>query len=113
VLYTAIMNGANEVPPVSTAANGGAQFILLPSGDKLRYEAVANTMIPTGAHIHQGAPGTNGAVVYGLTLGTPGAKGEQIVTANDVTLMNNGGTYINVHSATFPNGEIRGQILRK
>jgi hypothetical protein len=113
ILYTAIMNGAAVVPPVSTAGNGGAQLILLPDGSKVKYEAVANTMIPTSANMHQGASGTNGAVMYNLTLGTPGAKGEQTVTAGDIAILNAGNGYIQFYSATFPNGEIRGQISRK
>jgi hypothetical protein len=32
------------------------------------------------------------------------------ITATDVTNLNNGQFYVNVHSTTFPGGELRGQL---
>lgn len=112
VLYSAALSGANEVPPVTTAATGGAQFILDPAGTTLRYEAVFTGLTATASHIHTGAAGSNGAVLYPLTLTTAGAKGTQSVTTADLTNLNAGGYYINAHTAANPGGEIRGQIAK-
>ena len=110
VLYSASLSGANEIPPVTTAATGGAQFILDPTGTTLRYEAVFTGLTATASHIHTGAVGVNGAVLYPLTLTATGAKGTQAITADDLTTLNAGGLYVNAHTAAHPGGEIRGQI---
>ena len=36
-------------------------------------------------------------------------KGKQI--SDLVTAMSNGSTYVNVHTESYPNGEIRGQVM--
>ena len=110
ILYSASLSGANEVPPVTTSATGGAQFILDPTGTDLRYEAVFTGLTATASHIHTGTVGVNGPVLYPLTLITGGAKGTQAITADDLTALNAGGLYINAHTVANPGGEIRGQI---
>jgi hypothetical protein len=67
----------------------------------------------TGAHIHKGAAGVNGPVV--LTL-KPAAEGGIKGCANksewtEDSLENNfRNFYVNVHTAQYPNGAIRGQL---
>ena len=112
VLYSAALSGANEVPPVTTTATGGAQFILDPAGASLRYEAVFTGLTATASHIHTGAVGLNGGVLYPLTLAGSGAKGIQAVTTGDRADLDAGNLYVNAHSAANPGGEIRGQIAK-
>jgi hypothetical protein len=112
ILYSASLSGANEVPPVTTTATGGSQFILDPAGAGLRYEAVFTGLTATASHIHTGAVGVNGNVLYPLTLTASGAKGTQAITTADLTNLNAGNLYINAHTAANPGGEIRGQIAK-
>ncbi|MBI3838944.1 MAG: CHRD domain-containing protein [Planctomycetia bacterium] len=69
----------------------------------------------TAAHIHGLAgPGTNAPVIVPLTIsgGTAGTiTGGGVITAAQALGMEQGMTYVNVHSANFPGGEIRGQLL--
>ncbi len=72
-------------------------------------------VIATDAHIHNAPPGTAGAIVIRGTV-TTGDKG-QLVIGSTTPLADNlfaafmlGNLYYNVHSATFPSGEIRGQL---
>jgi hypothetical protein len=67
----------------------------------------------TMAHIHEAAPGTNGAVIVALTRTSdnvwsvpPGAR----LNDNQYRSYKAGNLYINVHSDTYPNGEIRAQL---
>lgn len=110
VLYSASLAGANEVPPVSSNASGGAQFILSPSGTSMRYEAAITGVSPTSADVNNGAVGSNGPVVFPLTFSTSGIKGTLTVSAIDVSNFNLGNYYVNVETATNPSGELRGQI---
>jgi hypothetical protein len=112
-LYTATLTGADETPPVTTNATGNAQFVLDPARTSLRYEAMFSGLSATASHIHLGAVGMAGAVLYPLTLASPTmAKGSQPVTADDLLNLDAGLLYINAHTAANPNGEIRGQIGR-
>jgi hypothetical protein len=130
--WVANLNAANEVqtPAVNSPATGRAWFV--DRGDAvdffLEYDGlVANA---TGAHIHRGLAGTNGQIM--VTLSFVGrqsgfAMGTIDMTRTDVSeetaivvspddlrnLMNGGGVYANVHSTTYPNGEIRGQVNQR
>jgi hypothetical protein len=106
------LNGANEVPPVSTAASGSGTITV---GDDM---SVSGSITTTGvagtvAHIHQGAAGANGPVIIGLTKSgdnvwsvPAGAK----LTEAQYQAFKAGGLYVNVHSATNKGGEIRDQL---
>jgi hypothetical protein len=65
-------------------------------------------------HIHAAAAGIAGPIVFPMVQTAPGGNtwttSGQLTSAQVATL-NASGYYINVHSAAFPNGEIRGQIV--
>lgn len=101
-----------------------------PSETEVGFEVnVTDVDKATTAHIHLGEKGKNGPVVVTLfksdtpTELTNGTLGEGNFTAtnfegpmkgkglNDlVTAMQNGSTYVNVHTTDMPDGEIRGQL---
>jgi mono/diheme cytochrome c family protein len=69
----------------------------------------------TLAHIHSGIAGTNGPVIVNFVQsGTDpnrwDAEAGGTLTADEVNALLAGQLYVNVHSAAFPSGEIRGQI---
>lgn len=127
--YVATLSGANEVPARATSATGTATYVM--TGDLVTYSVTVNglTAPVTGSHIHSGPAGANGnvivpyvfaAVTSGIvTSGTidlskPIANGDKSIPGDSLrTLLNNGGAYTNVHTSTFPGGEIRGQILKQ
>jgi hypothetical protein len=110
VLYAAGLSGSNEVPPVTSAATGGAQFILSPSGTSLRYEAVVTGAAPTSAEIDNATSGNNGPVVFPLAFSAGGLMGTLTVSSIDVNNLNSGNCYINIKAAANPTGELRGQV---
>lgn len=138
-LAYAALSGYEEVPAVSTAAKGEfrARARAGEISYKLSYANVASGV--TQAHIHFAQKGVNGGISVFLcsNLDAPDAgtqpcpSGDAIVTgtitAADVLgptgqglspgefeefldAMLAGITYANVHSVSFPGGEIRGQI---
>jgi hypothetical protein len=139
IVYSATLKGSDEVPPNASTGTGEATFSLDGTllTVSLTYSGVSAPL--TGAHIHCCAgPGANapvaidfdvGGFVFGLTSGSHDAVYDLgalstyrtgFVTANGGTLasaqtafLNGLGsfrTYVNLHNAAFPGGEIRGQI---
>lgn len=123
-LFQATLSGLNEVPPRSTAALGAAA--LRPEGSSVSYRVEVTSLSGvTGAHIHTGAVGANGPVrVNLLPQGAPAGTVQGILASGSfgaadlvgisfeelLAAMRSGGAYVNVHTAAFPDGEIRGQV---
>ena len=104
--------GTAEVPPVDTPAYGTATVNVMANRDVVVTLSVVN-MTPTAAHIHEGAAGANGPVIVPLRKISDNA----FVAADCARLTDAqyaaykaGNTYVNVHSAKFPGGEVRAQI---
>jgi hypothetical protein len=115
---TTALNGAEEVPAVATTATGtGNMTVNLGTG------AISGSVTFTGlssnatlAHIHSGAAGANGGVVFALAGGAGGTSGTwtipagTVLTAESLNSLITDGLYLNIHSANNGGGEIRGQI---
>lgn len=109
---SAPLTGAQEVPPVSTAASGRSTVTV--GADKTVSGSVIVTgMEGTAAHVHQGAAGSNGPVIIPLTKTSATTfavpAGAKLSDAQYSAYMN-GGLYVNVHSAAHPGGEVRVQL---
>lgn len=109
--YSAVLSGANEVPgPGDTDGSGFAVVTI--EGTTIRYSVLTqNIAVATAAHIHVGASGVAGDVVVPLnaatlTNGTTTAS----QTIIDQIKANPAGFYVNVHTADFPGGAVRGQL---
>ncbi|MGE3775760.1 MAG: Ig-like domain-containing protein, partial [Pirellulaceae bacterium] len=122
-LFSIVLNGQQQVPPVTTSASGAGilafnklvnEFDLsldvagIPSGDL------------TGSHIHKGSAGVNGDIVIDLGSGSTYTQaGNQqlrrviddgILPALNVSDLQLNGLYVNVHTTANSDGEIRGQL---
>ncbi|MCC7435207.1 MAG: CHRD domain-containing protein [Methanoregulaceae archaeon] len=111
-----LMDGSQEVPPNASPGFGSftgtlddvtGAITLTGSFSGLLAPAVA-------AHIHGPAlPGVNGPVILPLTVSnaTSGTvTGNGVFTPAQVANLLSGLNYVNIHTSTFPGGEIRGQI---
>ncbi len=108
-----------EVPAVNSPAVGIARFTLNPLVDKLHYSVVITEVSNvSAAHIHKGAMGVNGGVIFpifsnsgGGTFG-PGApigNALHLNAQNWVDLLT-GQYYVNIHTSAHGGGELRGQV---
>ena len=110
-MYTAVMLGRNEVPPVATKAYGRAVVVLDPGTNKVTIRAEVRGFTPTAAHLFMGKKGTNGSSILTLKGGPFTWTGSGTLTASQVTALKAGGTYLNFLSGAHSAGEIRGQAL--
>jgi hypothetical protein len=115
--YTAALSGGEEVPPTASVATGTGFVILNAAEDQivvfLSFDGLSASA--TAGHIHgPAAVGVNVPFLFDLAppAATSGAVGPLTfaVTPNQVAQLKSGLFYFNIHSGTFPNGEIRGQI---
>jgi hypothetical protein len=110
--FSATLTAAEEVPPHTSQANGVGLVTVDPDLGTLTASVVASGMADIDAHIHVGAPGVAGPVVFplakapGMTVWTTRVA----ITDAQFGALKAGNYYFNVHSTAFPNGEIRGQI---
>lgn len=115
--FTAYLSGAQEAPAVATTGTGRAVVKVDPVTSTLTFTVIFNgmTSAQTLSHIHAPAPiGSTAPVIinFGTVGGTSGTiTGSASVTGGQLTQLRAGQGYVNVHSANFPNGELRGQLL--
>jgi CHRD domain len=111
-------------------ATGISGFIVNSGNSKVWYQIEAEGLNGvTQAHIHSGKVGENGPVVATLFKGNKdtvnGALVQGSITADKlegplkgksisdlIDLFDDASAYVNVHTETFPDGEIRGQISK-
>jgi hypothetical protein len=116
--YQSVLNGANEVPPVTTNASGQGVLALSADGKRLSYRVmVADIGHIMMAHIHVNKVGENGPIRFTLYDHGPGTfdaanpiSGTLALDTNDLQNLAAGKFYINVHTAEHLDGEIRGQV---
>jgi CHRD domain/PEP-CTERM motif len=122
LIFNSILTGLQEVPVTGspTAVGSGSMiydtdtngFMLNVFGTGLSGAVVA-------AHIHVAPPGSPGPVIVPFALaditslgaGTFSASHSGVFPeANEAALIA-GGTYVNYHTALFPGGDLRGQLI--
>ena len=129
-VFTADLNGGNEVPGVVTGSGGTATITVNVTAGTVAW-VIDVYNLPSGvtaSHIHAGSAGVSGPVVINFNptvnlsndfrisgsaniseLLPRAAQG--INSAQDfVQMMLNEDAYVNVHSQVNPGGEIRGQV---
>ena len=118
--------GAQEVPPVVTAATGEGTAVVSADGSTITYvvEYGGLSGAAAAAHIHTGAAGIAGGVILPLAVSASpmvgtltaadfSASGGITTFAQAVAALQAGATYFNIHTVANPGGEIRGQIVAK
>jgi hypothetical protein len=117
------LTGSQEVPPVTTNASGVTDIYVhslkcpAATSSSNCYHPIGSVSVagvtPTAVHVHQAAAGQNGPVIVPLVRMSDtlwvipsGAN----INQDQYEAWWAGNTYVNVHSAANPAGEIRGQL---
>ncbi|HEX4560512.1 MAG TPA: CHRD domain-containing protein [Gemmatimonadales bacterium] len=119
--FSATLTGTHEVPPVNTIGTGMARFTVKNDSTIVFDLSLKGVPDVTGAHIHLGADGTAGEAVATLIPGAaPGGKLSGTISPKElrgttmsqlIAALKSGGAYVNVHTKTHPDGEVRGEIM--
>jgi hypothetical protein len=111
-LVTATLSGSAEVPANPSASTGNVSGTFNEETKMLMLNITYTGFTPVAWHIHKAAAGTNGGVIFnmGTTFSTP-FMFMQTLDATQESDLKAGLYYVNLHSATYPNGEIRGQLI--
>jgi aldose sugar dehydrogenase len=112
LLFTATLTGSQETPPNNSTATGRATLLLSPDEKSGRVSLTFSGLssAQTDAHIHGPAgPGVSAPAIFPLPQGQV-SDFAITLTPSQVQDLKNGLFYINVHSANFAAGEIRGQF---
>lgn len=112
----ATMNARQEVPRVrQPAALGKFRATLNKETRVLTWRLTFRRLsgAATAAHIHTGGKKVAGPVLVPLCAPcTSGQTGSVTLTAEQASTIRSARTYVNVHTAKNPGGEIRGQLVR-
>jgi hypothetical protein len=111
--YAATLSSGEEVPPAADSKGSGSfemKVDIKTNEFTWKMSHGGLTGPATMAHIHgPAAKGANAGVVVPLV----GMEGKAKLTQAQYGDLAAGLYYVNVHSAKYPGGEIRGQLMRK
>ncbi len=116
LVYEAFLAGVNETPPNASPGTGFGTVTLDDAMDMFTVDMTWQGLgaPATAAHIHgPGAPGVAAPVIFPFTIvaGTSGHfMGTFAINAMQLDWLQTGLLYMNIHTANFPGGEIRGQL---
>lgn len=99
----------------ATASHGTGTFTGDIAKGKLKFTLKFSGLTgpATAAHIHLGSVGKAGPVAVPLCGPcTSPATGTVAISAATIRAIEKGAAYVNVHTAKYPNGEIRGQLAK-
>lgn len=114
VTFTATLNGASEVPANTSTATGTATLTFNKTTKIFTITVNHTIAAPTNGHIHKGAVGVNGSPVFPFTSFTsPINYTSTALTAEQEADLFAGLYYVNIHTAAFTGGEIRGQLIKQ
>ena len=115
VTFKAIINGASETPANASTASGTATLTYNKDTKIFTVVVTFSGITATSGHIHKGDVGVAGGVIFGFTspVTSPVNYTSVALDATQDADLNANMYYVNIHSAAFPGGEIRGQLIKQ
>lgn len=114
VTFKASLNGASESTPNASTATGTSTLTFNTITKIFTITIIHTIAVPTNGHIHKGAIGVGGSPVFPFdSFTTPITYTSIALDASQEADLNAELYYVNIHSAAFPGGEIRGQLIKQ
>ena len=114
--FVATLDGQAEVPPGDPNGSGEFAVWVDPAMGRVCYTlGTAGISTPTMAHIHKGDAHSSGPVVVPLTTPVHNLSDTCTPVSADVAnqiIADPDDYYVNVHTADYPQGAIRAQLMR-
>ncbi len=115
--FSAVMNGASEKPTATTSTATGTTRVLLDESTKVfSYTVAYSGLTPTMGHFHRitanSTNGTGGVEVPFTSLTSPITGSFTLANQARIDSFKNGYYYSNLHTTTYGNGEIRGDVKK-
>ncbi|HYC89729.1 MAG TPA: IPTL-CTERM sorting domain-containing protein [Thermoanaerobaculia bacterium] len=102
--------GSQEVPPTPSTATGSCSADLSADASFVGVQCTHNVAGVTATHLHVAPPGVDGPAIFDFP-NTSTFSGNVPLTPRLVADFAAGFLYVNIHSAAFEEGEIRGQLI--
>ena len=110
ILWSIPITEAQVVGGTGSSAVGFGVLEINDTYDELSIYVEHDVSSATFGHIHLGLPGVDGAIQFGFSSVVSPINETWSLTPANVNNLFSGDLYINLHSTTFTDGEIRGQI---
>ena len=112
MMFRADLTGAAQVPPVETTATGAADVMVDSEAMTVSWTVTHEGLSgdPVAAHFH-GPAGPEETAPPVIDISENLAEGSAEITPEQMQMIQDGMTYINIHTEANPDGEIRGQVL--
>jgi hypothetical protein len=115
--FYSIFTPRQEVGDVTSDGNGTGSYIFTDAG--IYYSITLDEVPMTASHFHRNPIGLAGPVIRTLTDEFDGGTATGVWRSSDTEPFDDvsfrnlfaGDLYVNIHSGTYPGGEIRGQVL--
>ncbi|HEU4889079.1 MAG TPA: CHRD domain-containing protein, partial [Thermoanaerobaculia bacterium] len=104
-------DGDQEVPPTDSTATGNCTADLSDSAASLFVQCSHNVAGAQAAHLHDAPPGLDGPIVFDFNHLVNPFSGNVPMTPRLIADFAAGFLYVNIHSANYDTGEIRGQLI--
>jgi hypothetical protein len=117
ITFKATLNGANA--GTGSSAMGTGTLIFSNTTKKFSITVTYSGMTATAAHIHTSTSTPPGAIVFPLIAGGGGgypttySLDNQILNTAQEADLKAGSYYVNIHSNAFPDGEIKGTLIKQ
>ena len=111
MMFKADLKPGSEVPPTQSSGDGNAMVTLDTEKKSLSWKTTFSGLSgdATAAHFHgPAAPGENAGPAVDISGKIE--EGSATFTDDQIKDLQAGKWYINIHTAKYPNGEIRGQV---
>ncbi len=111
-VFNVVLEGAQEVPSNAATGGGSGTATVDPAANTITLDVSFSGLSSavTGAHLHgPAARGVNAPVKFSVGTASPITNVLNYDEADEAAILA-GNWYLNVHTTTFPGGELRGQL---